>query len=50
METQHELLKEQGKAAKKNRIFITVMVILTFLGVALSTVLQIIEVLNIKLF
>ena len=50
IEAQHKLIQEQGVVAKKNSRFLKVMLILTFIGVAASVALQIVEMLNIKFF
>ena len=50
IEAQHKLIQEQGIAAKKRNVFLKVMSILIFLGVAAQIALQVIEMLNIQLF
>lgn len=50
IEAQHKLIQEQGKKNRKKGIFLNVMSILIFLGVAASVALQIMEMLNFKLF
>jgi len=50
IEAQHKLIQEQGAASKRNSIFLKVMVILTFLGVAAEVVLHVMEMMNFKFF
>lgn len=50
IEEQHKLIEAQGKASKRGRTFLIVMSILTFLGVAAGVALQVMEMLNFKLF
>ncbi len=46
IEAQHKLIQDQGIAAKKRGIFINVITILIFLGVAADITLQVLEVLG----
>ena len=50
IEAQHKLIQEQGRAAKKNSIFLKIFAVLTFLGVAACVTLQVLQMLNFKLF
>ena len=50
IEAQHKLIQEQGVAARKNGIFLKVMAVLTFLGVAAEVVLHVLEMMNFKFF
>ena len=50
IEQQHKLIQEQGKAAKGRSVFLVVMSILTFLGVAAGVTLQVMQMLNFKFF
>lgn len=50
IEKQHELIQKQADVAKKNNIFVKVMLILTFLGVAAEVVLQVLDIMNFKFF
>lgn len=50
IEEQHKLIEAQGKASKRGRVFLIIMSILTFLGVAAGVALQVMEMLNFKFF
>ena len=50
IEAQHKLIQEQGKKAKGRGVFLIIMSILTFLGVAASVAIQIMNMLNYTLF
>ena len=50
IEAQSKMIQEQGVAARKNNIFLKVMVVLTFLGVAAEIVLHIMQIMNFKFF
>ena len=50
IEAQHKLIQDQGAVARRNRIFLKVMAVLTFLGVAAEVTLHIMEMLNFKFF
>ncbi len=50
IEAQHKLIQEQGKKAGGRGVFLIIMSILTFLGVAAGVALQIMDMLNFKFF
>ena len=50
IESQHKLIQEQGRAAKNSSLFLKIFAILTFLGVAAGVVLQVLQMMNFKLF
>ena len=50
IEQQHKLIQAQGKKAKGRSVFLIVMSILTFLGVAAGVALEVMQMLNFKLF
>lgn len=46
IETQHKMIQEQGVQAKKSSLFVKVMAVLIFLGVAADITLQVLEVMG----
>lgn len=50
IEAQHKLIQEQGAAARKSNLFLKIMAVLTFLGVAAEVVLHVLEMMNFKFF
>ena len=50
IEEQHKLIQAQGKNAKRRGVFLIIMSILTFLGVAAAVALEVMQMLNITIF